>query len=703
MKRLLFAVACLIGCTPLMASEQMVMAHRGASGYLPEHTLAAKAMAHAQGSHYLEQDVVLTKDDVPLVLHDIYLDTLTDVAEKFPERKRADGRYYAIDLTLAEIKQLTATERFNARTGEQVYPERFPMSGYSYQLHTLEEEIRFIQGLNHSTGREAGVFPEIKQTTFHEREGKDIVRIVFDLLQSYDLGTEGDDLTMIHSFEPTTLQRLRNELGWKGRLELAFGGGRSADGSDFDYLATPEGLRELAGYVDAVWAPANRMISWNENGELQVTDFVRDAKAAGLAVFGGVMVTENLPANSPSLDAWHDALFNVLDVDGVVTDYPDLTAEWLQRYAQRGTGVSGSTSAQAKVHPHGPSGWPVSHDGGRWDSGHVQGIAIDVEKREIYYSFTNLLARYDFQGRLLGTLVGWTGHLGDLTFNPADGKVYGSLEYKADEAFYIAVIDVAAIDRVGIEAAESDIMRTVHLQEVVDDYAADMDGDGQFDGNIADTDDHRYGSSGIDGVAFGPAFGSTDGPQYLTVGYGVYSNLNRSDNDHQVLLQYDVTDWGRYAQPLVEAAPHRSGPADLAGKYFVYTGNTTYGVQNIAYDADMERWFLGVYQGKKPDFPNYQLFAVEAATTPVMADLVGVPGSDGGWEQGALLALADDGLKDPATGIRGWNHKADMGIQALGNGLFYLSVNSRGPGWQGATLHLMRWTGDAQEPFVPVQ
>jgi len=84
-----------------------------------------------------------------------------------------------------------------------------------------------------------------------------------------------------------------------------------------------------------------------------------------------------------------------------------------------------------------------------------------------------------------------------------------------------------------------------------------------------------------------------------------------------------------------------------------------------------------------------------------------VRGADGGWEQGALLALADDGLQDVETGIRGWHHKADMGIQAMGNGLFYLSMNSSGPGWQGvawqgATLTLMRWTGDPAQPFAPV-
>ncbi|WP_313577115.1 hypothetical protein, partial [Brevundimonas sp.] len=125
----------------------------------------------------------------------------------------------------------------------------------------------------------------------------------------------------------------------------------------------------------------------------------------------------------------------------------------------------------------------------------MQGVAVDLEGGFIYYSFTNLLAKYDLEGRLAGTLVGWTGHLGDLAFNPADGKLYGSLEYKADEAFYIAVIDVAGLDRVGVEASRSDLFRTVHLAEVGRDYAADMDGDGRFDGDTADTRDHRCQSA----------------------------------------------------------------------------------------------------------------------------------------------------------------------------------------------------------------
>jgi hypothetical protein len=348
------------------------------------------------------------------------------------------------------------------------------------------------------------------------------------------------------------------------------------------------------------------------------------------------------------------------------------------------------------------AGLPLKQNGGTWPTSHVQGIAVDVRGGFIYYSFTTLLAKYDFNGRLIGTLVGWAGHLGDLDFNPRDGRVYGSLEYKKDRAFYIASIDVSRIDRAGIDAKQSEIFRTVYLPEVAGDYSADLNGDGVFDGDIAATPDHRYGCSGIDGVSFGPEFGHTDGPRFLTVAYGIYGNTARSDNDHQVLLQYDITDWARYERPLTEAAPHRSGPAAAHGKYFVRTGNTNFGVQNLAYDEASQRWFMGVYKGSKPSFPNYLMFAVDARTAPKLGDLVGVPGPGGrGTERGLLLALADDGLKDAATGIRGWNQKADVGLQPVGRGLFYLAVNSGTRGKQTGDITLQRWTGSPAAPFVP--
>ncbi len=344
---------------------------------------------------------------------------------------------------------------------------------------------------------------------------------------------------------------------------------------------------------------------------------------------------------------------------------------------------------------------PLSQRAGPWTSGHVQGIAVDVRGGYIYYSFTNLLARYDFSGNLVGTLQGWNGHLGDLDFNPADGRIYGSLEYKKDNAFYIAVIDGNRIDRVGIDALSAGIIGTVHLPEVARDFAADALG--QLPAGAGEAmPPHRYGTSGIDGVGFGPRFGTVEGPDYLTVGYGVFSDTGRTDNDHQVLLQYDVRDWARHIRPLDEARLHYSGPPVPHGKYFVRTGNTTYGIQNLAYDPALRRWFLGAYRGRKDAFPNYTLFAVDALDRPRPGSLAGVPGPGGeGQARGLLLPLAGDGLSDRASGTRGWHQKADVGFQPIGHGLYYLARDAVLDGKQAAELTLMRWTGNPGQPFAP--
>ncbi|WP_220725939.1 hypothetical protein [Arthrobacter cheniae] len=343
--------------------------------------------------------------------------------------------------------------------------------------------------------------------------------------------------------------------------------------------------------------------------------------------------------------------------------------------------------------------FPATIDGGAWPAGHVQGIAVDTENEVIYYSFTSMLVKTDLDGTVLGTVTGFTGHLGDLDFNEKDGRVYGSLEYKAAESFYIAIFDVERITEMDMDAETDGIVTAVYLDEVVQDFTADMDGNGVFDGNIADTPDHRYGSSGIDGVTFGPAFGRKNGKQLLTVAYGVYSNTGRDDNDHQVLLQYDVTRWKKYEQPLTQAAAHTSGPATTDGKYFVYTGNTTYGVQNLNYDSFTHTWLLGVYRGVKEQFPNYSLFAIDGSSRPTRGVLEGQPGG----EEGLLLPLLQQGLRHESTGIRGWNFIADVGLESLGGGYFYIATQGRvvedGLTKQTAVLDLYRWTGAPSSPF----
>ncbi|MFJ2211173.1 hypothetical protein ACIQVO_06090 [Streptomyces sp. NPDC101062] len=343
---------------------------------------------------------------------------------------------------------------------------------------------------------------------------------------------------------------------------------------------------------------------------------------------------------------------------------------------------------------------PAAVDGGAWESGHLQGMTVDRVKGVMYFSFTNLLVKTDLTGRPLGSVTGFTGHLGDLDFNTADGRVYGSLEYKAAKAFYIAVFDGDRIDRMNMDAASTGVVSTVHLDEVVKDYTADMNGDGVFDGDVADTPDHRYGCSGIDGVTFGSSFDGRGGLK-LTVAYGIYSNTARQDNDHQVLLQYDVRAWKKYERPLTEDAPHTSGPAAPDGKYFAYTGNTTYGVQNLEYDARSGNWLMAVYRGKKTAFPNYSLFVVDGSKRPVKSAVRGQQRA----ERGSLLSLLPRGLHHAASGVYGWEAAGQYGLVSLDDGRYYVAeagtVQSGGVTRQTGRAVLHRWTALTPNPFTP--
>ena len=354
--------------------------------------------------------------------------------------------------------------------------------------------------------------------------------------------------------------------------------------------------------------------------------------------------------------------------------------------------VDVATSATA----HRPPAWPRTIDGGAWPTSHLQGVAVDERRGEVLWSFTQQLVRTELDGTVLGTVEGITGHLGDIDLGP-DGRVYGSLEYKDAPAFYIAIIDPRKVTRVGVQARE--VMTTVHLQKVVDDFTADLDGDGRFDGDTADTADHRYGSSGIDGVAFGPRFGERKGRQTLKVAYGVYENVARVDNDNQVILEYDTSRWKRYERPLDEAAPHRSGPREPDGTFFVHTGNTRYGVQNLEFDASTGDWYLAVYPGSKPQYPNHSLFVVDGAARPYLAPVRGQARPERGWH----LTLTDEGAYDPATTTTGWSFDASYGLVSLGHGLFYGGSGAKeADGRQRGTATLLRWTGTAPDGFVPV-
>lgn len=334
-------LAWLGGVAGVLGAAPLVIAHRGASGYLPEHTLPAKAYAHALGADYIEQDIVLSKDNVPVVLHDIYLDTVSDVAKRFPDRKRADGRYYALDFTVAELKQLRVSERFNAKTGAPVYPRRYDSGATpaSFQIATLEEELELIQGLNRSTGRSVGIYPEIKAPKWHRDNGRDVSAVVLPVLARFGYQTKAD-ACFLQCFELTEVKRLRQELGWKGRLIMLIGAGaKEADGTDNNRLCTAEGLRELGGLVDGIGPAIPRVVSWNPSGQRQVSQLVQLAHAAKLAVHPYTVRRDELPKNCSSVDELHAALFTEAGADGVFTDFTDLTLAW--RNTSGGAGKKG--------------------------------------------------------------------------------------------------------------------------------------------------------------------------------------------------------------------------------------------------------------------------------------------------------------------------------------------------------------------------
>ena len=347
---------------------------------------------------------------------------------------------------------------------------------------------------------------------------------------------------------------------------------------------------------------------------------------------------------------------------------------------------------------------------GPFKAGHIQGIAIDSKQEYIYYSYTTMLIKTDRKGNIVGTVTGLLGHLGDLDYNAADGRVYGSLEYKndaigrgilnmekstrqLDNAFYIAIFDVDRITRVGMDAEKDGIMTTVYLPTVLDDYLAEVE-------LGSEKKAHRLGCSGIDGVAFGPKFGSTTGKEYLTVAYGIYSELDRSDNDYQVLLQYDVSAWAKYERPLSQESMHQMGPKQPSGQYFVFTGNTNYGVQNLEYDAYTRSWLLAVYNGRKEQYPNYSLFAVDATARPVKQALQGVPYI----KKGSVVPLKQVGLKHEATGLRGWMFPVgSTGMASLGDGYFYFSHNYNSEQGQGSTIRMYHYSGRPEAAFDEVR
>ena len=333
-------------------------------------------------------------------------------------------------------------------------------------------------------------------------------------------------------------------------------------------------------------------------------------------------------------------------------------------------------------------GIPAGTFTGYQGKNHIQGMAVDEKKGVIYYSFTTKLIKTDFSGRLLGSVTDLAGHLGCIAFNEADGCVYGSLEYKNDvigagilrsvgkeganrDGFYVAVFRGDAVDRADLSAERDGVMTAAFLPGVLADY----EGAGE---NGAP---HRYGCSGIDGLCFAPTPGGDETGRFLYVAYGVYGDVSRTDNDHQILLCLRPEAIRAAAKPLSEAAPHQSAPKEPGDTFFVYTGNTEYGVQNLEYDPGRRLLLMAVYRGKKPAFPNFDFYAADLSAPAAETPLRGLS------ETGKSLTLF--GAPAPESDrITGWRLPfGQYGIHAKYNGGFYIAEPESGRDGHAARVY----------------
>jgi len=297
MRALLVCIAMTVGVTSLVGStggsKKILVAHRGASAYAPEHTLAAYRLALEQGADFIEQDLGITKDGVLMCLHDATLERTTNVEQLFPERHRLDGtakRWYLADFTLAEIKQLDAGSWF----GQGFAGERVP---------TFEEAVALVRG-------KAGIFPELKAPGVYRERGVDMAPLVAAALTKAGLAQKGAEAAtpvILQSFDAPALEAMARLTPSIDRTFLVDGRG------DTSWL-TDEGLQRVAVFANGL-GPSKVLVEKDPT-------LVGRAKARGLSVIPYTF-RSSATGRFPTVRDEMAHFLTVLGVDGVFTDNPD--------------------------------------------------------------------------------------------------------------------------------------------------------------------------------------------------------------------------------------------------------------------------------------------------------------------------------------------------------------------------------------------
>ncbi|MEO9599997.1 glycerophosphodiester phosphodiesterase [Parasphingorhabdus sp.] len=320
----------------LTGQAPIIIAHRGASGERPEHTLAAYELAIEQGADYIEPDLVLTKDGVLVARHENAIADTTDVADRpeFADRKTIktiDGQqhegWFTEDFTLAELKTLRAKERLpELRAANMQYDGRF-------EVPTFEEILQLLERHEKKSGKRVGVYPETKHPSYFASIGLAHEEPLLALLTQY--GFDGaDDPIFIQSFEVGNLQALAKKTDVRlVQLVASAGGPPDREGQSFASMLTPDGLTEIASYADGIGPSKDLVIDRNAIGQLaKPSGLVEAAHKAGLLVHPWTFRVENyfLPTDFKSGVDPRDPgdlqgevrAFIAAGVDGLFSDNP---------------------------------------------------------------------------------------------------------------------------------------------------------------------------------------------------------------------------------------------------------------------------------------------------------------------------------------------------------------------------------------------
>jgi glycerophosphoryl diester phosphodiesterase len=314
-RRNLTIIAVIFGLVALgfgQSNKKILIAHRGASGYAPEHTFEAYRLAIEQGADFVEQDLQVTKDGALVCLHDLTLERTTNVEEVFPDRFRADvsedqlpgsqptKHWYVADFTLAELKQLDAGSWFNPKFKGAKVP-------------SFQEAIDLVRG-------KAGLYPETKAPEVYGKRGFDMEKLLIEILKKNRLESPGSDPktpVIIQSFSAESLRKMKNDF--TTRLPLTF----LIAGDPQNKWLSADGMKKLKEFADGV-GPAKGLIERNP-------EIVKWAHAAGLTVTPYTFRSAQ-PAAQPAAqpgrykDAREEMRHFLFDygVDAVFTDNPDL-------------------------------------------------------------------------------------------------------------------------------------------------------------------------------------------------------------------------------------------------------------------------------------------------------------------------------------------------------------------------------------------